>query len=67
MREWKHEIRKRLAGSNLLPEREAEIIDELSAHLQDQYSQFRAGGATDEEAFAGEPAPSKQRDRDDRH
>src|SRR6266853_5936235 len=51
MREWKHEIRKRLAGSNLLPEREAEIIDELSAHLQDQYSQFRAGGATDEEAF----------------
>src|SRR6266404_2517737 len=51
MREWKHEIRKRLAGSNLLPEREAEIIDELSAHLQDQYTQFRAGGATDEEAF----------------
>jgi len=51
MREWKHEIRKRLAGSNLLPEREAEIIDELSAHLQDQYSQFRSGGATDEEAF----------------
>src|SRR5260370_9323508 len=51
MREWKHEIRKRLAGSNLLPEREAEIIDELSAHLQDQYSQLCAGGATDEEAF----------------
>src|SRR5258708_20417544 len=51
MREWKHEIRKRLAGSNLLPEREAEIIDELSAHLQDQYGQFRSGGATDEEAF----------------
>ena len=52
MREWKHEIRKRLAGSNLLPEREAEIIDELSAHLQDQYSQLCAGGATDEEAAA---------------
>src|SRR6266850_3257987 len=51
MREWKHEIRKRLAGSSLLPEREAEIIDELSAHLQDQYSQLCAGGATDEEAF----------------
>src|SRR6266850_2065414 len=51
MREWKHEIRKRLAGSNLLPEREAEIIDELSAHLQDQYRQLRAGGATHEEAF----------------
>src|SRR5258705_7265583 len=51
MREWKHEIRKRLAESNLLPEREAEIIDELSAHLQDQYRQLRAGGATHEEAF----------------
>src|SRR5258707_4567957 len=51
MREWKHEIRKRLTGSNLLPEREAEIIDELSAHLQDQYRQLRAGGATHEEAF----------------
>ncbi len=51
MREWKHEIRRRLAGSNLLPEREAEIIDELSAHLQDQYSQLRAGGATHEEAL----------------
>ena len=51
MREWKHEIRKRLAGSNLRPEREAEIIEELSAHLQDQYSQLRAGGATHEEAL----------------
>jgi len=51
MPEWKHEIRKRLAGSKLRPEREAEIIDELSTHLQDQYSQLRAGGATHEEAF----------------
>jgi hypothetical protein len=51
MPEWNHEIRKRLVGSNLRPEREAEIIDEVSAHLQDQYSQLRAGGATHDEAF----------------
>ena len=51
MHEWKDEIRKRLAGSKLRAEREAEIVDELSAHLQDQYSQLRAGGATHEEAF----------------
>lgn len=50
MPEWKEEIRERLAGSNLRPEREAEIIDELSAHLQDQYSQLRAGGAPHDEA-----------------
>jgi predicted permease len=51
MSEWKREIRKRLAGSKLRPEREAEIIEEFSSHLQDQYSQLRAGGATHEEAF----------------
>lgn len=51
MPEWKDEIRKRLAGSKLRAEREAEIVDELSAHLYDQYNQLRAGGATHEEAF----------------
>jgi len=50
MLEWKHEIAKRLEGSNLRAEREAEIIEEISSHLQDRYDQLRAAGATDEEA-----------------
>jgi len=50
MPEWKDEIRRRLAGSNLRPEREAEIIDELAAHLEDKYDQLRAGGASHGEA-----------------
>jgi len=51
MLEWKVEIRKRLAGSNLKPEREAEILDEVSDHLQDRYDELRVQGATHEEAF----------------
>src|ERR1700704_4090321 len=51
MPEWKDEIRKRLAGSNLRPERDAEIIDELSSHLQDRYNQLRAEGVTHEKAY----------------
>jgi hypothetical protein len=51
MLEWKLEIRKRLAGLSLKPEREAEILDELSDHLQDRYDDLRAQGATHGEAF----------------
>jgi hypothetical protein len=51
MLEWKVEIRKRLAGLNLKPEREAEILDELSGHLQDRYDELRAQGALHDEAF----------------
>jgi hypothetical protein len=46
--EWKVDIRKRLAGLNLKPEREAEILDELSGHLQDRYDELRAQGALHE-------------------
>lgn len=51
MPEWKLEIRKHLAGLNLRPEREAEIIEELSDHLQQRYEELRARGAGDEEAL----------------
>jgi predicted permease len=51
MLEWKLEIRKRLVGSNLKPEREAEILDELSNHMQDRYDDLLAQGTTHEEAF----------------
>ncbi len=51
MLEWKLEIKKRLAGSNLKPEREVEILDELSNDLQDRYDELRSQGLTHEEAF----------------
>jgi len=50
MPEWNLAIRKHLAGVNLRPEREAEIIEELSDHLQQRYEEFRARGADDDEA-----------------
>jgi putative ABC transport system permease protein len=50
MPKWKDEITKRLAGMKLEPTREAEIIEELSQHLDDRYAELRAGGATDDEA-----------------
>src|SRR5436190_23590400 len=37
MAEFKEAIRERLAGLGLSPAREAEIIEELSQHLEDQY------------------------------
>ncbi|HKE35724.1 MAG TPA: ABC transporter permease [Candidatus Acidoferrum sp.] len=51
MPEWNLAIRKHLAGVNLRPEREAEIIEELSDHLQQRYEEFRARGADDDEAL----------------
>src|SRR4051794_1841376 len=50
MPDFKEEIRKRLAGTNLPPTREAEIVEELSQHLDDQYEQALSRGATEEEA-----------------
>ncbi|HUI56809.1 MAG TPA: ABC transporter permease [Bryobacteraceae bacterium] len=47
---WKQEIAKRLAGVSLPPAREAEIIDELAAHLNDDYHRLLASGASDAEA-----------------
>jgi predicted permease len=50
MPEWKEEIKKRLASLKLDPAREAEIVEELSQHLDDCYEESRANGATDAEA-----------------
>jgi predicted permease len=50
MPEFREEIRKRLEGLSLSPAREAEIIEELSQHLDDEYEQAINGGATEEAA-----------------
>jgi putative ABC transport system permease protein len=40
MPDWKQEIRARLAGLKLPPTREAEIVEELSQHLEDRYREL---------------------------
>src|SRR5262245_37112670 len=44
---WREEIRRRLARADTTPAREAEVVEELSQHLQDRYDELRAGGADD--------------------
>jgi len=51
MPEWKTEIKKRLTGLHLEPERESEILDEFSSHLQDRYDDLRASGTAREDAL----------------
>jgi predicted permease len=47
---WRDELMRRLAPLHLRPEREAEIVDELSQHLDDFVRELVAGGATVAEA-----------------
>jgi predicted permease len=49
---WRHELRSRLEALRLRPEREAEITDELSQHLDDRVTELIAGGASPESARA---------------
>ncbi|HEY7181909.1 MAG TPA: ABC transporter permease [Blastocatellia bacterium] len=51
MPEWKREIIERLAALKLEPAREAEIVEELSQHLEDRYAESLGCGATPEEAY----------------
>jgi predicted permease len=51
MPDFKEEIRTRVAALQLSPTREAEIVEELSQHLDDQYEQSLTRGATEEEAY----------------
>jgi putative ABC transport system permease protein len=51
MPEWKQEIIGRLAALKIEPAREAEIVEELSQHLEDRYSESLASGATPDDAY----------------
>src|SRR5262249_39522478 len=44
------EIRARLAAVRLSPVREAEIVEELSQHLEQEYERALSSGASDDEA-----------------
>jgi predicted permease len=50
MSRWAAEVRARLSSLHLSPTREAEIVDELSQHLDDRYRELLAGGTSPDEA-----------------
>lgn len=50
MHDWAREVRTRLASVRLSPTREAEIVDELTQHLQDRHAELLAGGSSPDEA-----------------
>src|SRR5947207_15434633 len=48
MTDFRVEIRARLAELQLSPVREAEIVEELSQHLEQEYERAVGGGASEE-------------------
>ncbi len=50
MPDWTEHLRPRLASLRLSPSREAEIVEELSQHLDQRYEELRAGGRNDADA-----------------
>ena len=50
MPDWAEHVRSRLASLRLSPTREAEIVEELSQHLEDRWRELLAGGASEDEA-----------------
>ena len=47
---WTREVRTRLASLRLSPAREAEIVDELSQHLDDRWHELTSGGTPADDA-----------------
>jgi macrolide transport system ATP-binding/permease protein len=47
MADWSHQIRARLASLRLDAAREAEVVEELSQHLDERYEELKRGGASD--------------------
>jgi putative ABC transport system permease protein len=52
MPEWAAEIHARLSSLSMAPVREAEIVEELSQHLEDRWREAVAAGADPEETTA---------------
>ena len=50
MPDWSQHVRPRLSGLRLSPTREAEIVEELSQHLDDRWRELMARGLEPDEA-----------------
>ena len=62
MPDWREQLKTRLMPLRLSPAREAEIVDELSQHLDDRFEQLRRDGLDD--AAAQQLALEELRDHD---
>jgi putative ABC transport system permease protein len=52
MRDWRADIRARLAAGRLDPSSEAEIVEEIAQHLEDQLAELRSRGVSEGQAVA---------------
>ena len=50
MPDWKPDIRSRLSQLSIAPSREAEIVEELTQHLDDRWRELVARGETPDDA-----------------
>jgi predicted permease len=62
MRDFRNFVRERLRDYQLSPEREAEIVDEISEDLRDRYRALLSSGSSDEEAWRTVAADFEQHD-----
>jgi hypothetical protein len=53
MPDWRGLIRRRLAGLDLRPVDEIDIVEELAQHVEDRYTDLCQGGASEEDALNG--------------
>jgi putative ABC transport system permease protein len=52
MPDWRVIIRQRLAGLEICPMDEIDIVEELAQHVEDRYDDLRRAGATEDQALA---------------
>jgi hypothetical protein len=53
MPDWRSIIRHRLAGLNILPVDEIDIVEELAQHVEDRYADLCQAGVSEEDAVNG--------------
>src|SRR3982074_1806378 len=51
MRDWSKKIEEAIAPLNLSAAREAEVVEELSQHLNDRYDELLIAGVGEEQAY----------------
>ncbi|HLH36796.1 MAG TPA: ABC transporter permease [Alloacidobacterium sp.] len=51
MPDWSKEVRAAIAGLNLEPTREQDVVDELSQHLRDRYEEMLASGVGADQVY----------------
>jgi len=52
MPDWRGMVRRRLAGLDLPPADEIDIVEELAQHLEERYCELTRAGVTGERALA---------------